>query len=92
VAAWVALLEGHPVTGGDVFDLQLAATMQAHNVQRTYTFNTGDFEKFSELTVIVPPRMLISSAASEPQSWHVLLESCSSSFVVPTHFPDLQKP
>ncbi len=55
VAAWIALLQRHPVTGGDVFDLQLVATMQAHNVQRIYTFNAADFEKFPELTVTAPP-------------------------------------
>jgi predicted nucleic acid-binding protein len=50
----MALLQRHPVTGADVFDLQLVATMQAHNVQRIYTFNTADFEVFPELTVIAP--------------------------------------
>jgi len=55
VAGWMALLQRHPVTGGDVFDLQLVATMQANNVQRIYTFNTVDFEVFPELTAIPPP-------------------------------------
>lgn len=54
VAGWMALLQRHPVTGADVFDLQLVATMQAHNVRRIYTFNTRDFEVFPELTVIAP--------------------------------------
>jgi hypothetical protein len=54
VSGWMALLQRHPVTGADVFDLQLVATMQAHNVQRIYTFNTADFEVFPELTVIAP--------------------------------------
>ena len=51
----MALLRRRPVTGGDVFDLQLVATMQAHHIQRIYTFNTKDFEVFSELTVVAPP-------------------------------------
>ena len=55
VARWMALLQRHPVTGGDVFDLQLVATMQANGVQRIYTYNTKDFEVFPELTVIAPP-------------------------------------
>ena len=55
VAGWMALLQRHPVTGGDVFDLQLVATMQAHDIQRIYTFNTADFEVFSELMAIAPP-------------------------------------
>jgi toxin-antitoxin system PIN domain toxin len=55
VAGWMALLQRHPVTGGDVFDLQLVATMQAHDIQRIYTFNAADFELFPELTAIAPP-------------------------------------
>jgi len=51
----MALLCRHPVTGGNVFDLQLVATMQANSVQRIYTYNTKDFEVFPELTVIAPP-------------------------------------
>lgn len=33
------LLRRHPVTGVDVFDLQIVATMQANSVERVYTFN-----------------------------------------------------
>jgi hypothetical protein len=40
------LLRRHPVTGGDVFDLQIDATMQANGVQRIYTFNTADSGPF----------------------------------------------
>jgi predicted nucleic acid-binding protein len=54
VVAWMELLRRHPVTGGDVFDLQIVATMQANGVQRIYTFNTADFEVFPELTVVTP--------------------------------------
>ena len=48
------LLRRRPVTGGDVFDLQIVATMQANGVGRIYTFNTADFEVFSELSVVTP--------------------------------------
>jgi predicted nucleic acid-binding protein len=48
------LLERRPVTGGDVFDLQIVATMQANGTERIYTFNADDFEVFSELTVLAP--------------------------------------
>lgn len=54
VVGWMELLRRHPVTGGDVFDLQIVATMQANGVQRIYTFNTGDFQVFPELTVVTP--------------------------------------
>jgi predicted nucleic acid-binding protein len=46
VAGWMDLLRRHPVTGGDVFDLQIVATMQANGMDRIYTFNTADFKVF----------------------------------------------
>ena len=48
------LLRRHPVTGGDVFDLQIVATMQANDVRRIYTFNTADFAVFPELSIVTP--------------------------------------
>src|SRR4051812_8723743 len=48
------LLRRHPVIGGDVFDLQIIATMQANGIERIYTFNTADFDIFPELSVITP--------------------------------------
>lgn len=48
------LLRRHPVTGGDVFDLQIVATMQANGVERIYTFNTDDFTVFPELSIVTP--------------------------------------
>jgi len=54
VAGLMALLKRHPVTAAGVFDLQIVATMQANNIQRIYTFNTGDFDVFPELTVVAP--------------------------------------
>jgi len=54
VAGWMQLLERRPVIGGDVFDLQIVATMLANGIQRIYTFNTDDFEVFSELAVLTP--------------------------------------
>jgi predicted nucleic acid-binding protein len=54
VERWLDLLRHYPVIGGDVFDLQIVATMLANGVQRIYTFNTDDFEKFRELEVLTP--------------------------------------
>jgi predicted nucleic acid-binding protein len=54
VTALLELMRRHPVTGPEIFDLQIAATMRANNVSRIYTFNAADFEMFPELTVIVP--------------------------------------
>lgn len=53
-AGWMALLQRGPVTGADIYDLQIVATMQANSVQRIYTFNTADFEIFAELEVLTP--------------------------------------
>ncbi len=48
------LLKRHPATGGDVFDLQIIATMLANGIQRIYTCNAKDFLKFPELEVVTP--------------------------------------
>lgn len=54
VAGWMMLLQRHPVTGADIYDLQIVATMQASGIQRIYTFNSADFAVFSELAVVTP--------------------------------------
>ena len=41
------LLRRRPVTGGEVFDLQLVAAMKANGIHRIYTYNREDFEVFS---------------------------------------------
>lgn len=51
---WIELAEKHKVTGADVFDLQLVATMLQNGVRRIYTYNRGDFEVFDELEVVTP--------------------------------------
>ena len=55
VTTLMELLRRCPVTGPEVFDLQIVATMKANNIQRIYTFNAGDFEVFPELIVVLPP-------------------------------------
>ena len=54
VTGLLELLKRNNVTGSDVFDLQIVATMQANNIQRIYTFNAADFQKFPEIEVITP--------------------------------------
>lgn len=54
VQGWMDLLRRRPVKGANVFDLQIVAAMQANGIQRIYTFNTGDFAAFSELSVLTP--------------------------------------
>jgi predicted nucleic acid-binding protein len=45
----MALLRRRPVTGGEVFDLQIVATMKLNGISRIYTFNTDDFKPFAEI-------------------------------------------
>jgi predicted nucleic acid-binding protein len=54
IDGWLDLLRRHPVTGGDVFDLQIVATMLTNDVLRIYTFNMADFSVFVELSVVTP--------------------------------------
>jgi len=46
VAGWMSLLQRRPVTGGDIFDLKIVATMLANGINRIYTFNSDDFNAF----------------------------------------------
>ncbi|HEY1301203.1 MAG TPA: TA system VapC family ribonuclease toxin [Stellaceae bacterium] len=48
------LLRRRPVSGSDVFDLHLVASMQANGIGRIYTFNAADFTAFPELSVVTP--------------------------------------
>jgi predicted nucleic acid-binding protein len=48
------LLRRHPVTGGDIFDLQIVATMKLNGITRIYTFNTDDFKPFAEIEPLMP--------------------------------------
>ena len=50
----MALLRRRPVTGGEVFDLQIVATMKLSGISRIYTFNTDDLKPFSEIEPLTP--------------------------------------
>ena len=54
VDRWIALMHQHPVTGGGVFDVQLAATMLGNGVRKIYTLNASDFRPFDEIEVLTP--------------------------------------
>jgi predicted nucleic acid-binding protein len=51
----MALLRRRPVTGGQIFDLQIVATMKLNGISRIYTFNTDDFKPFQEIEPLPPP-------------------------------------
>lgn len=50
----MALLRRHPVKGGEIFDLQIIATMKLNGINRIYTFNTDDFNPFAEIEALTP--------------------------------------
>lgn len=57
-ATWptvLSLLEQRPVTGQDIHDLHLAATMLSNGVTEIYTFNTEDFVSIPGIEVLTPP-------------------------------------
>lgn len=51
---WIEILRNRPVSGGRIFDLQLAATMLANQVSRIYTLNRADFVNIVGITVLMP--------------------------------------
>jgi predicted nucleic acid-binding protein len=54
VDRWVQLIRQHPVTGAEVFNVQLVATMLANGVTTLYTFNVSDFQPFTQIQVLTP--------------------------------------
>lgn len=44
----------HPVTGQDIHDLHLAATMISNGIKKIYTFNAKDFEPIPGIEVLDP--------------------------------------
>ena len=48
----IRLLRRRPVTDGDIFDLQILATMSVNGIERIYTFNARDFASFPEFAVL----------------------------------------
>jgi uncharacterized protein len=54
VGELIRLLSRRQVSGGDVFDLQLVATMNVNGIPRIYTFNIDDFVDFPEIAALAP--------------------------------------
>ncbi len=53
-AEWENLVLKHNVLGKNVHDTRLVAAMLTHNITHLLTFNTKDFKRFTEITVIDP--------------------------------------
>lgn len=53
-AEWEQLVLHHQVSGKQAHDARLVAAMKAHNLTHLLTFNTGDFMRYNEITVVNP--------------------------------------
>ncbi len=53
-AEWERPVVRHRVMGRQVHDARQAAAAVAHNVAHVLTFNTDDFERFTEITAVNP--------------------------------------
>jgi len=55
---WRRIVVQHSVSGVQVHDARLAASMVVHGVGHILTLNVGDFSRFSGLTAVHPGRVL----------------------------------
>lgn len=51
---WEELVFRHQVLGKQSHDTRLVAAMLVHNVTHLLTFNTDDFKRYTEITVVNP--------------------------------------
>jgi predicted nucleic acid-binding protein len=51
---WRHLLVNHSISGVQVHDTRLVASMHVHGVKRILTFNTRDFARFTDIEAIHP--------------------------------------
>lgn len=51
---WRTLVEKYDVKGKQVHDTRLVAVMLTHGITHLLTFNSADFRRFSEITVVEP--------------------------------------
>ena len=52
--AWRKLVVARNVSGVQVHDARLVAVMQVHRLAHLLTFDTGDFQRFAEITAVHP--------------------------------------
>jgi predicted nucleic acid-binding protein len=53
-SAWEQLVVTHDIVGVNVHDARLVAAMLVHQLTHILTFNTSDFNRYSEITAIHP--------------------------------------
>jgi predicted nucleic acid-binding protein len=53
-AEWRRLVVTHEVMGIQVHDARLVAAMRVHGISHILTFNTQDFRRYADITVVHP--------------------------------------
>lgn len=64
--AWEMLVTQHAVLGRNAHDTRIVAAMQVHGITHLLTFNTGDFKRYTGITVIAPDQVLNSPTTQTP--------------------------
>jgi len=62
---WQEIVVQHGVTGIDVYDAYIAATLRVHRIPRLLTFNAADFRRFGPFRVVHPTEVS-GGPADEP--------------------------
>jgi predicted nucleic acid-binding protein len=52
---WFDLVHRHQVLGKNAHDARLVAAMMTHGLTHLLTFNSSDFRRFTDITVVTPP-------------------------------------
>jgi len=59
---WRRLILLYKVSGAQVHDARLAASMLVHGVQSILTFNTGDFARYAGIVAMHPKTIALSES------------------------------
>lgn len=54
---WRKLVAQHSVLGKNAHDTRIVAAMKVHGITHLLTFNTGDFNRYSDISVISPSQV-----------------------------------
>jgi len=62
---WLRLVTVYGVSGRNVHDARLVATMRVHGISHLLTFNGADFRRFKEITVVHPADVINTGESPE---------------------------
>lgn len=65
---WKQLVFAHSVSGKQVHDTRIAATMIVHGITHLLTYNTGDFKRFAAVHAVSPAGLIPPSPPVQPST------------------------